>query len=232
MNHTFTTAGTKRSAGAAKIVLLASTLAITGSSFAVWPMLHVIHIASGSAERSFTLPLEFNEFKQIMMKPNANQAIVACSGMTLLEEKVLDLDIDMSRDRRPVLNALLGRSKSEVRAKKLLILKLDDPKLDVQQLSLTQHAHVKAGNLNVRTEAEPTGKIAAYISTLEARKDGEHTVVAVTIDQSVRVRLPFFMINTATQQVQEAADTAAKDLEQSIKNFLADSTDHALALHN
>lgn len=219
------------STGVAKLVWIAGASALIALVLVAWPMFRVDHLAVGSARRTFSIAIDFDEFRQIMVRKNPTQAIIARSGMTVVEEQILDLDIDTSNDKRPVLNALLGRSKSSVNAKKLLTVKLEDPELEAPQLTLTQHAEVKPKELHVRTQANgPTGKLNSYLATLDAQPDGALTKVSLAINHEVRLQLPFFMTATATKKVQAAADAAAQEQEQSLKDFIAEFTEEPLVM--
>ncbi len=60
----------------------------------------VDHTSEGSSRRQFTIQVDFDTFRQIMVRKNATEAIVSHSGMKLLDERVDDISIDLPKQHR------------------------------------------------------------------------------------------------------------------------------------
>ena len=166
-----------------------------------------------------------------MVRKNATAAIVGHSGMQLIEEQIADLEIDTSHDDRPILNALRGKSKSELSATKQIMVRLDDPELDADRLSLTQNANVQPELMQVRTTSnQPTGKLEHYETTLDAKPSNEGTAVTVTVDMRVQVKVPKLFTGQADKRVRSAANKATDEQESAIRAFISDHAKELIVL--
>ena len=151
--------------------------------------------------------------------------------MKLLSENVQAVEIDVTNDERPLLNALRGHSKAELSATKKFNVQLDDPNLNANQLTLQQTSEVKPDAMHVRTESvAAAGNLESYATTLDAKPDGLGTKVTLTIDQSVRVQVPMLFISTADKRVQQAAETALRNQADAIEQFVMKHADGRIIL--
>ena len=116
----------------------------------MWP---VNHTASGSSQRDFTLDIDFDRFRKIMVRKNATEAIIAHSGMKLLNERVDELSIEIPEQKHPILNAVLGRSKADISASKQIIVSLENPDIDAKEMILNQHAQIDSEMMDVTRQA-------------------------------------------------------------------------------
>ena len=157
-----------------------------------------------------------------MVRKNATEAIVAHSGMKLLDEKVFDMSIDIPKQKRPVLNALLGRSKADLSASKQLTVSLEIPDIAAKELTLNQHAEIGSNKMDVNSEASgPAGNLEAYSTRLLATKFQAGTKVELTINQKVNVRVPKFFVSEADRRVQKSAADSTAEQEKAIRAFIA-----------
>lgn len=196
-----------------------------------WGMWSVEHVATGSSRREFTLNVDFDKFRQIMVRKNATEAIVAHSGMKLLAEKVGDVSIDVPRQNRPILNAILGKANADLVATKQITVSIEDPNVGVSELTLNQHVDVQPDAIDVRSEATgPAGNLKAYSTRLHASKFEDTTKVELSIDQTVRVKVPKFFIASADQRVQRAADDSTEEQERALRDFIAKFENDAIVL--
>lgn len=197
----------------------------------VWQMTSVSLAAKGTSQRSFVIDTEFDKFRKIMVRKNATAAIIAHSGMQLLDEQLQGVAIDTTEDDRPILNALRGKSQADLAATKQIVVSLKDPALNADRLSLTQQANIELDRLHVRTTAsQAAGNLEAYETTLTAVPDGDKTKVSLTIDQIVRVTVPKLFQSQAESRVQEAADKATREQEKAIQQFVAQFANQAIIL--
>jgi len=202
-----------------------------GLGVSIWSFSLVDYLASGKQEKSFVVDCDFAKFRQIMVRKNATAAIIGRSGMTLLDEKIQDVQLDTSGDDRPLLNAILGRSKSDLTAIKQITVKLDDPAIDADKLVLRQQATIQPDLMNVVTKSkEPSGNLESYETTLEAQPSGDRTEVKLMVALSVRVKLPKMFTSRADTQVQRSALDAVTEQERSITAFIAQYADERLIL--
>lgn len=186
-----------------------------------WGMWSVEHIATGSSRRDFIMHVDFDKFRQIMVRKNATEAIVAHSGMKLLEEKVNDVSIDIPRQDRPILNAILGKAKADLAASKQITVSLENPDVGATQLTLNQHIDIQPNEIDVRSQATgPVGNLKAYSTRLHASKFEGVTKVELSIDQTLNVKVPQFFKVTADQRVQQAADDSTAEQERALRDFI------------
>lgn len=204
---------------------------IVGVGIVLWRLTIVDHVAHGQSQKDFVIKVDYDTFRQILVRKNASQAIIAQTGMKLLSENVNSVDIDVTNDERPLLNALRGHSKAELSATKKLSVQLDDPNLNAKQLTLQQTSEVKPDAMHVRTESvAASGNLESYATTLDATPDGLGTKVSLTIDQSVRVQVPMLFVSTADKRVQQAAEAALRDQAVAIEQFVMKYADERIIL--
>ncbi|MGV3485292.1 MAG: hypothetical protein ACO1RT_12805 [Planctomycetaceae bacterium] len=206
-------------------------LIVLVASIAAAKALRVEHVAEGHASESFVVACDFAKFRQIMVRKNATSAIVGHSGMRLLGEEVEAVALDLSDDDRPILNAIRGRSKSDLAATKQITVQLDDPTLEADRLVLRQNADIEQTRMNVHTESiAAAGRLLNYKTTLNAVPEGANTRLQISVDMqvSVDVFLPF--AHVADKRVQEAADEAIEGQQAAIGQFIAEHASKALIL--
>ncbi|MFG0263698.1 MAG: hypothetical protein ACF8AM_00940 [Rhodopirellula sp. JB055] len=217
MNHLF---GSPARILATAIV---SLLLVVGMTLAILSLSSVEHLASGSAQQTVLVECEFDKFRQIMVRKNATAAIVSQSGMRLIDESVEDLQVDTSQDDRPLLNAIRGRSKTEVQAVKKLRVSLNDPHIEADELTLRQRANVQPESVHVVTESiAAAANLESYRTTLDARRKGSQTEVSVSVGLEVRVTVPKAFTGRADREVQQSAVDAVDEQAKSLQRFVAE----------
>ncbi len=186
-------------------------------------------VFKGTSEKTFTLDIDFDKFRQILVRTNATAAIVEHGGMKLVDERVKTLKVDLSKDSRPLLNAIAGKSKADVRASKRLTVELDDPQINATELSLNQDSHITANAIHVCTKSsESAGELQSYETTLDAVKDNLKTVVTLSVDMSVEVRVSPMFVSQAETRVQQASHQAVQDQESAIRELISVFDDESL----
>lgn len=185
----------------------------------MWP---ADHVATGTSKRDFTMDVDFDKFRQIMVRKNATEAIVSHSGMTLLNEKVNDLSVDVPKQKRPILNALLGKSNADLSASKQITVNLNNPDIDTKKMNLNQQVHIGPDNMEVNSEASDlVGNLTAYSTQLHAMKAGGGTQVELSIHQTIHVKVPKLFLSEADRRVQMSAENAIAEQEKAIRSFIA-----------
>ncbi|MDA8744337.1 hypothetical protein N9N28_06885 [Rubripirellula amarantea] len=211
-------------AGVALILIALATL------FA-WFMYPIDHSASGTHATTFSVDCDYDKFRQIMVRKNATAKLVAQSGMTLVDEQIEAMDLDTSNDNRPLLNAIRGKSRTDVTAVKEITVQLDDPAIDADRLVLSQHADVQADLMDVITKSKAAaGNLRNYETTLQARPNGGQTDVSISVSLQVDVRVPQMFTAKADREVQQSAVDAVVGQAEALKSFVAQYSDKKLIL--
>lgn len=212
------------------VVVFVAFLLVAGTA-AAWTMTKVDHLAHGEESMRFVVDCDYEKFRQIMVRKNASETILNRGGMALVEEDVLDVNIDASGDDRPLLNAIRGKSQSEVEAVKELTVRLTDPAIDAERLVLRQKADITAERMSVRTTSkQAAGNLESYLTTLDAEPVSGGTEVTLVVSMDVRVQVPKMFTSRADSKVQQAAVDAVAEQAESIKAFIAEHADKRLIL--
>jgi hypothetical protein len=179
-------------------------------------------VVPGESDRSFTLPIDYDRFRQILVRTDVTKEIVNASGQSLKQDSLQALELDTTNDDRPILNALLGKSKTEVQAEKHLVVSVKNTEIDLEELAITQHANLGNDETTVQTTSDkPTGKLESYNTVLSARRASNATEVKVSVDLKVMVNVPRIFQTVAQQKVQAASDKIATELEAMLKEIVA-----------
>jgi hypothetical protein len=173
------------------------------------------------AERKFSLSVDMDTFRQILVRTNATEAIVNHGGMKLLEETTESVDIDLKNDSRPLRNFLRGKSKANVSATKHLKVKLNDSQINANELLLTQDCRIQPENIRIVSTADgPSGDLRAYSTTLEATKGENGTDLILSIEMTVDVRVSWVFQSQAQVRVEQAANKTLEDQESSLRSLV------------
>lgn len=187
--------------------------------------------AVGESARTFKIDVDFDKFRQILVRTDATASIVEHGGMKLLHESVESLGIDLSNDRHPIRNSLIGKSKAEVNAGKRLTVQLTDPQLEAHELFLFQDSQIHPDQIHVRTEStRPAGRLRSYATSLDAQRDGEATAITLTVNMSVDVQVSPLLIRIAKNRVQDAADNALEMQEAALRDLVSRFADKSIIL--
>lgn len=212
-------------------VTIGTFVAIIIFACIAWNASIIEHLSSATQKQTFTIDCEFDRFRQIMVRKNATAAIVGHSGMRLVSEKVQNIELDTSGDDRPLLNAIRGKSKSEVSAVKIITVRLDDPALEASELVLRQVADIHASEIDVTTQSTgPTGRLEHYATSLNAQPDARGTQVTISVEMGVRVKVPKLFVSRADARVQNAADDAITGQAIAMKQFIVENADQRVIL--
>lgn len=187
--------------------------------FALW---RIDELANAGSERTFVLDVDFDKFRQILVRTDATASIVEHGGMRLTHESVESLELDLTTDSRPLRNAIIGKSKAELAAGKKLTVQLSDPQLDAHELALFQDSQVQPNEIHVRTESiRPAGKLRSYATTLDAVRDERKTVVTLSVGMSVDLYVSPLILHFAKGRIQNAATTALEQQEMAIRELVS-----------
>ena len=212
------------------VAIVIAVVAIVGS-LVVRNFFPVEHLSHGQQTRTFTIDMDFDRFRQILVRKNGTESIINYSGMKLLNQRLEDIAIDVSQDKRPVINAILGKSKAIVAAAKTLTVEMNDPSLGASTMHLRQVAEIEPSKIDIVTSStEPAGKLEKYTSTLHAEPMGQFTQVTIGVDMTVRVIVPKLFTRRADSRVQDAADKAVVNQADSMGKFFAEHANKTLIL--
>lgn len=195
---------------------------IGGIGIAAWGLSRSEHALHGVAERSFTMDIEFDKFRQILVRTDATAAILEHGGMKLIDEKTDAVDLDLSKDSRPLRNALKGKSKANVSAIKRLTVQLNDPQVKATELLLSQDCRIQPDSIQILTTSDqPAGNLKAYNTTLDAVKADHGTEVRLSMDMAVNVLIAQFFLPQAEVRVKHAAEKSLEEQEKAIRSLVS-----------
>lgn len=206
---------------------------IGGIGIGAWGLSRSEHSLRGVAERSFTMDVEFDKFRQILVRTDATAAILEYGGMKLVGETTDAIDIDLSNDSRPLRNALRGKSKANVSAIKHLIVQLNDPQLKATELLLSQDCKIHPDSIQILTTSDqPAGELKVYNTTLDAVKASHGTEVRLSMDMTVDVAVSRFFLSQAQSRVKQAAEKSMEEQERAIRSLVTGFDGNTLILPN
>lgn len=215
----------------ASIWLWLGLLGMAIAGFALWGLSPINHVAEAKSGESFSVDVTYDRFRTIMVRKNATAAIVAHGGMELLDEDLNSLAIDASQDDRPILNAIRGQSKTDLSATREIVVRLTDPQLEADRLTLRQKADVTSSSMRVHTQSkEPAGKLKKYTTTLDASPQNDLTQVDLSVSIRVEMEVPRLFTSRVDKEVQTAANSAANEQATAIQEFIASHADEIFVL--
>ncbi len=123
-------------------------------------------------ERAISLP--YSEVRTQLVRDQFMPRMLEQCGCQILEEQLLERQIDLTSDRRPLLNAILRRSKSSVHQKQLLRLQLPDDSIGATDIRVIQEVSITPERTRIiATLAEPTAMLQDYRFEIEATPQDE-----------------------------------------------------------
>ncbi len=195
---------------------------VGGLGFGVWGLSKTECAVKGIAERSFTLDVDFNTFRQILVRTDATAAIVEHGGMKVIDESTDSVDIDLSNDSRPLRNLLKGKSKANVSATKHLTVQLNDPQLNASELKLSQDCKIQPDNIHIVTSSDqPAGELKTYQTSLDAVKANDRTEIRLSLDMNVDVCISRLFLPQAEARVKLAAEKTLEEQESAIRSLVS-----------
>ena len=143
--------------------------------------------------------------------------------MQLVTEEVLDLKLDLSHDRRPLLNALLRQSQSEVTSRKRLVVAVNSEEINAKNLELIQDAEITPQSMSVSTASTgPAGDLMSYRTVLHAEPIGNATKVRVTTEIEIEKQLSKMFHSTAKSRLAATTQAAVEEQLAALKQFTTD----------
>ena len=192
---------------------------------AAWGFSGGMCTVTAHADREFHLNEDMDTFRQILVRSNSTEAILNHSGMKLLEESTEAVDIDLSKDAKPLRNFLRGKSKANVTATKHLKVQLNDPELAATELVLRQDCHIEPENIQIVTTSDrPAGELKMYSTSLDAIRNEKGTDVKLTIDMTVEVKVSYLFRSQARYRVQQAAIKSLEEQEVALRKLAENTT--------
>lgn len=199
--------------------------------FGVWGLSKTDCSVEGKSQQKFTLDVDFDTFRQILVRTNATAAILEHGGMKLVNEKTEDIVIDLSKDSRPLRNFLRGKSKADITAIKHLTVQLNDPQLNATELLLTQNCRIQREKIHIVSSSDKqAGELRIYNTTLDAVKVDNATEVTLSINMTVDVCVSRIFLSQAAPRVQKAAEKAMQEQKDAMRNLVANVDRHAIVL--
>ncbi|MGB7343553.1 MAG: hypothetical protein WBD20_05040 [Pirellulaceae bacterium] len=201
------------------------------AAFLAWQLRPLPYLATAKQTQEFDLQVSYDKFRQIMVRKNATKAIVSHGGMKVLNEGVDDLKLDLSKDDRPILNAILGKSKAEVDATKILTVEINNAQIDTEQLTLRSRALVNSERLHVESKSVgEQGQIKNYVTVISAAPAGDATRVELSLEMAIQINVPKMFTGRADAGVSNAAQAALAEQQAAITAFIIEHADEKLVL--
>ncbi len=102
---------------------------------------------------------------------------------TVIEDKILERKIDLSNDRRPLMNALKRRSKSTVHQKHQITIELDHETLGSRTVQILQDVHISPEETRIHASlVTPLPKLKSYVFEIRAFPMEEQTKLDFNAD--------------------------------------------------
>ncbi len=200
------------------VVGLTSAMGLAGVG--VWQIVPCEFQGSSQAEWSEEIDVPYDEFRTMMVRNNATQAIVERGGMRVIDEEVINLQVDLSRDKRPLLNAILRRSKSSLTATKRLTVSVNNSDIQADRLVLMQNAEITPEKLDVNSFSEgPAGDLKSYRTSLHAEPKGDITLLRVTVDMQLCKSLGKLFHGEAQSQLDAATHQTVQQQVEALQQF-------------
>lgn len=188
------------------LVLACTAVASAAGYFVVWP---TVVESSASESRSHYSPLSYEEFRTRLVRGDFTPMLIESAGCTLVESEVLNREIDVSTDPRPLLNALKRKSKSTVKQTQSLTIELANNNLEASTLRLFQSAEICAKHFTITVTLQaPAGILADYHYEIQGAPEGEGTRLTFKLDAKVKKEISSIAHPWVPQKVQEGVEEA------------------------
>ena len=203
-------------------IWVTACLGIFGAAGAgIWHTIPCECLAMGRAESVFVIDIPYQEFRTLIVRNDATKEILEQDGIKLLQEELLDLKISFGNDKRPVLNALFGKSKSIVKASKRLTVGISDPNAGADEMVIIQNSHVTPQEVSVESASEKQcGDIVRYVSSLNANPIAEATSVRITIETNISKPLSPFLHSIAQSRLDKKVHESVERQIVALKQFV------------
>ena len=208
-----------------KIVIgVTALLGIFGAAAAgMWHTIPCECLAISRAESVFVIDIPYQEFRTLIVRSDATKEILERDGLKLLHEELLDLKISFANDKRPVLNALFGKSKSVVKASKRLTVGISDPNAGADEMVIIQNSKVTPQAVSVDSASEKhCGDIVRYVSSFDANPIAESTSVRIMIETEVSKPLIPFLHSIAQLRLDKQVQESVEKQSIAVKQFVED----------
>jgi hypothetical protein len=132
-----------------------SCLGIIGAAGAgLWNAVPCECLAVSQSEDACIINIPYQEFRTLIVRNDATKAILERDGFVLVDEETLELKIDFGDDKRPILNAIFGKSRSNVKALKRLVVGINDLYVGAVKLVILQNSKITPQEVCVESNSE------------------------------------------------------------------------------
>jgi hypothetical protein len=195
------------------------------ASVAYWKFAPTTLRAYSQANTSGVIDVPYEHFRTLLVRENPTRAIIENSGMQLTHEELIDVTVDVSRDRRPLLNALMRQSQSSVQSHRRIIVAVNNEEIRAQNLVLLQEASVSPDSMEVISTSEtPAGDLTYYRTSLYAEPSGRSTSVRVTVEIEIEKRLSKWFHEEAQKRLDASSTNSVQEQLDSLQQYVMLST--------
>ena len=214
----------ERSSGPLSVWLVAGLVVAGVAAVAAWQLWPSVFNGTATAEESTEIPISFDEFRTIMVRNSPTHTIIEHGGMKLVTEEVLDLKLDLSHDRRPLINAILRQSQADVTSRKKIVVAVNSEEINAQNLELMQEAAITPETMEVSTVSiGPTGDLKSYRTFLHAEPVGGATHVRVTTEIEIEKQLSKLFHGTAKSRLEASTNGAVHEQLTALQQFASNN---------
>lgn len=175
-------------------------------------------------QASFICDIPYAEYRTILVRNGANEQIFRNCGLPLISEETLETKIDLSGDRRPLLNALSRKSKAKVVCCRRLVVDVRESSCGESEAVFIQHSTIDPSQCSVESTTEGRmGYLSQYKSVLKAVPKGNQTHFSVSISGYLDASMMTIVHAEAKARFKLAMEKALASQEIAITKFVEDN---------
>ncbi|MFO0939973.1 MAG: hypothetical protein U0930_04335 [Pirellulales bacterium] len=128
---------------------------------------------------SYTIDLPYDEVRTRLVRGELTTACIEAAGCRVVDTEIVERDIDLSKDPKPLINALKRKSKSTVKQKQMIVVEVKKEQLETDNLKLLQSATITPKGFEIQVRLfQASGLLADYEYVILGKPKGEFTEVS------------------------------------------------------
>lgn len=139
---------------------------------------------------SYTIDLPYDEVRTRLVRGELSTACIEAAGCRVLDTEIVERDIDLSKDPRPLINALKRKSKSIVKQKQMIVVEVQQEQLETDTLKLLQSAVITPKGFEVQVRlCQASGLLADYEYVILGKPNGDATEISFQLRAVVQKQI-------------------------------------------
>lgn len=177
-----------------------------------------------SATHTFTIDQSMERVRKILVRTNAVKKIVAMADAKLMDQKWLNMQLDVE-------GSILKRD-WQVGGDGELTVEMNDSYLGTHELVLAQQVDIRPQRLESKNNLkEPTGPIQQYQSTVTLSPDElGNASIECTLDLQVNTNANWLIASRVEREIKASAEKSLRRQEQAIRDVVAEQDGKLLIL--